>query len=89
MYRYITYRSCKSTFFDEFDYLFRNSVNVDYKSEKTSPEERHHTIELGAQWVHGRDGNVSFDLASKEGLLEEEDSECATLSGEFDGELIC
>lgn len=62
---------------------------MDYKSAQTTPEERCHTIEFGAQWVHGRDGNVSFELASKEGLLEEEDSECATLSGEFDGELDC
>jgi spermine oxidase len=31
-----------------------HSVNVDYKSEKTTEEERRHTIEFGAQWIHGK-----------------------------------
>ena len=49
------------------------SVSASYQSEKTTPEERHHTLELGAQWVHGRVGNIAYELASREGLIEEVD----------------
>ena len=62
-----------------------HSVDVDYQSSKTTEDERRHTIELGAQWVHGKVGNVSFELASKEGLLEDENVEEENLTGEFDG----
>jgi monoamine oxidase len=62
-----------------------HSVNVDYRSAKTTEDERRHTVELGAQWVHGKVDNVSFGLASKEGLLEDQDAEEDNPSGEFDG----
>ena len=63
-----------------------HSVNVDYQSPKTTEEELSHTIELGAQWVHGSEGNISYQLASSEGLLEVEDLATANPTcGEFDG----
>ena len=63
-----------------------HSVNVDYQSPQTTEEEVKHTIELGAQWVHGTEGNISYQLASAEGLLDEEDVATANPTcGEFDG----
>ena len=47
------------------------SVAANYQSSKPTDEERRHTLELGAQWLHGKVGNVAFELASKEALVDE------------------
>ena len=60
------------------------SVAANYQSAKTTQEERQHTLELGAQWVHGKVGNVAYELASREGLVEEVDGEDEDSMSEFD-----
>ena len=60
-----------------------HSVNVDYASVEKTEDELRHTIELGAEWIHGKVGNVSYEIASKEDLVEEESVE-ETMAGDFD-----
>ena len=47
------------------------SIAANYQSSNTTDEEHGHHLELGAQWLHGKDGNVAYELAAKEGLVNE------------------
>lgn len=59
------------------------SENIGYKSPSTTDEERLHTVEIGAQWVHGEEGNIAYELASKEGLLDDESNIEKSMIGDF------
>jgi len=65
------------------------SVNIGYQSPSTTEEERRHTVEIGAQWVHGEEGNVAFELATKEGLLDQQEHIQKSMIGDFRRTYIC
>lgn len=57
------------------------SVRANYQSMNSAEEEQSHTLELGAQWIHGKVGNLVYELASKEGLVQEIETSNEDLSG--------
>ena len=48
-----------------------------------SSVEKTHTIEYGAQWVHGVENNISYQLATSRDLLELDDANILSMPGEF------
>jgi len=48
--------------------------------------EKSHTFEFGAQWVHGVENNISFQLASSRDLLELDEANVLSMPGEFNSE---
>lgn len=49
--------------------------------------EKTHTIEYGAQWVHGVENNISYQLATSRDLLELDEANILSMPGEFNSKI--